>query len=62
MEEIKYKVVYELGYQRLEEKVNKLMSQGYIPIGGICIFTHPNKDSKGNSIYVIACSQAMVKK
>jgi hypothetical protein len=61
-ENIEYKVVYQLGYLRLQDEVNKLILDGWIPLGGISVFTYPDKDKNGVNVYTIGCAQSMVKK
>lgn len=47
---MEYKIVIESDTFRLEKEVNKLISKGYIPIGGICKY-----QTSG------CCLQAMIK-
>ena len=47
---MEYKVVIEGDISKLEKEVNRLISKGYIPIGGICRY-----QTSGN------CLQAMIK-
>lgn len=47
---MKYKVVIESDVSKLEERINILISKGYVPIGGVCRY-----QSGGNLL------QAMIK-
>lgn len=42
-----------LASERLEELVNIKISEGFIPVGGVCVVEHDN--------FIMSCSQAMIK-